>query len=180
MKTFDHQDFQILELGSSGISWFWQLVQALHSPYSTHPPLVGKHWQLSVKLNMYFMIMPHFTELLSTYFGPYKANTKISNSRNNLRIRITTRYPSSATSHCQQTLSNGFSIFIKSCSLVASHKTVVNCQSFLQKIDNEPPTFKQLVSDSEYVHADDWYRSGFDWIPRKLGGAQEMDAKAMP
>ena len=25
----DHQDFQILELGSPGTSWFWQLVQAL-------------------------------------------------------------------------------------------------------------------------------------------------------
>ena len=24
-----HQDFQILELGSPGTSWFWQLVQAL-------------------------------------------------------------------------------------------------------------------------------------------------------
>ena len=29
MKKFDHQDFQILELGSPGTSWFWQLVQAL-------------------------------------------------------------------------------------------------------------------------------------------------------
>ena len=29
MKQFDHQDFQILELGSPGTSWFWQLVQAL-------------------------------------------------------------------------------------------------------------------------------------------------------
>ena len=33
VKKFDHQDFQILELGSPGTlpgtSWFWQLVQAL-------------------------------------------------------------------------------------------------------------------------------------------------------
>ena len=29
VKNFDHQDFQILKLGSSGTSWFWQLVQAL-------------------------------------------------------------------------------------------------------------------------------------------------------
>ena len=28
-EKFDHQDFQILELGSLGTSWFWQLVQAL-------------------------------------------------------------------------------------------------------------------------------------------------------
>ena len=28
-EKFDHQDFQILELGSPGTSWFWQLVQAL-------------------------------------------------------------------------------------------------------------------------------------------------------
>ena len=29
VKNFDHQDFKILELGSPGTSWFWQLVQAL-------------------------------------------------------------------------------------------------------------------------------------------------------
>ena len=29
VKTFDHEDFQILEPGSHGTSWFWQLVQAL-------------------------------------------------------------------------------------------------------------------------------------------------------
>ena len=29
VKKFDHQDFQILEIGSSGTSLFWQLVQAL-------------------------------------------------------------------------------------------------------------------------------------------------------
>ena len=29
VKKSDHQDFQILELGSPGTSWFWQLVQAL-------------------------------------------------------------------------------------------------------------------------------------------------------
>ena len=29
VKKFDHQDFQILELGSPGTSWFSQLVQAL-------------------------------------------------------------------------------------------------------------------------------------------------------
>ena len=28
-KKIDHQDFQILELGSPGTSWFWQLMQAL-------------------------------------------------------------------------------------------------------------------------------------------------------
>ena len=28
-EKFDHQDFQILKLGSPGTSWFWQLVQAL-------------------------------------------------------------------------------------------------------------------------------------------------------
>ena len=28
-KKIDHQDFQILELGSPGTSWFWQLVQVL-------------------------------------------------------------------------------------------------------------------------------------------------------
>ena len=31
VKKFDHQDFQILELGNPGTSWFWQLVQALHT-----------------------------------------------------------------------------------------------------------------------------------------------------
>ena len=31
VKKFDHQDFQILELGSPGTSWFCQLVQALLS-----------------------------------------------------------------------------------------------------------------------------------------------------
>ena len=29
VKKFDHQDFQILKLGSPETSWFWQLVQAL-------------------------------------------------------------------------------------------------------------------------------------------------------
>ena len=29
VKKFGHQDFQILELGSPGTSWFWQLMQAL-------------------------------------------------------------------------------------------------------------------------------------------------------
>ena len=29
MKKYYHQDFQILELGSPGTSWFWQLVEAL-------------------------------------------------------------------------------------------------------------------------------------------------------
>ena len=29
VKKFDHQDFEILELGSPGTSWFWQLMQAL-------------------------------------------------------------------------------------------------------------------------------------------------------
>ena len=29
VKKFDRQDFQILELGSPGTSWFWQLEQAL-------------------------------------------------------------------------------------------------------------------------------------------------------
>ena len=29
VKKFDRQDFQILELGSPGASWFWQLVQAM-------------------------------------------------------------------------------------------------------------------------------------------------------
>ena len=32
VKRFDHQDFQILELGSPETSWFWQLVQALQWP----------------------------------------------------------------------------------------------------------------------------------------------------
>ena len=29
VQKFDHKDLQILELGSPGTSWFWQLVQAL-------------------------------------------------------------------------------------------------------------------------------------------------------
>ena len=29
VKKFDHQDFQMLELGSPETPWFWQLVQAL-------------------------------------------------------------------------------------------------------------------------------------------------------
>ena len=35
-EKFDHQDFQILEQGSPGTSWFWQLVQALSPWVSLH------------------------------------------------------------------------------------------------------------------------------------------------
>ena len=37
VKKFDHQDFQILELGSPGTSWLWQLVQALSTDELGNP-----------------------------------------------------------------------------------------------------------------------------------------------